>query len=227
MEKDVKAKPWANIGSGHQSLNSVITDALRQAIFQGDFKPGERLVESRLAEMFQVSRNPIREALKALAAEGIVEISMRKGARVPTLSDAQIAEIIELRAELESVSAKFAARRCTEDMHLFLSELLEEGNKAEKDKDTERLIELNAEFHLSLANASQNRYLSSFMRSIHERTSWLLRKEDEQYASDSWREHASILEAVLAAEPELAAVLAKKHVREAGKTISDFQEKDD
>lgn len=210
-----------DIGTSHKSLNQVVVDALRDAIFRGEFRPGDRLTEAKLAEMFNVSRNPIREALRVLHAEGIVEINPRKGARVPLLSVNEIDEIIELRAELEGMSAKFAARRCTDEMRATLQELLEAGDRAYQENDIDRLAELNRKFHDLLAQGGKNRFLATFMRSLRERTLWLFESSSDQRISDTWKEHKAILEAVISRDSELSSALAVRHVKEVGKTITE------
>ena len=99
------------LGATHQSLREVIADEVRTAILDGRFQPGERLVEDRLAAAYGVSRNPVREALRALEGEGLVVVKPRRGAFVATLSGDEAHEIIELRAALEGLSARLAARR--------------------------------------------------------------------------------------------------------------------
>lgn len=210
---------WTEIGSSHKSLNNVVTEAIRKAILHGDFKPGDRLTEVRLAEMFNVSRNPIREALHVLQAEGIVEINPRKGARVPLLSFDEVTEIIELRAELEGMSAKYAADRCTEETRTELQALLEAGNKAYQQKDIAQLQVLNDKFHKLLAEAGKNRFLADFMQSLHERTQWLFSNTTDSRIADTWQEHAAIMEAVLSSDTELSSALAMRHVKDAGKLI--------
>ncbi len=125
-----KLQEWDRIGRSRETLNNIVADAMREAILSGQFKPGDRLPEPQLAEMFGVSRNPIREALKVLSNEGLVEISPRKGARVPLMSPEELNEIIDLRAELEGISARNAARHCAKDTRQALQALLDEGNGA-------------------------------------------------------------------------------------------------
>ena len=210
---------WADIGGARKSINLAVTDALRQAILSGQFKPGERLTEAGLAEAFEVSRNPVREALRVLEAEGIVEINPRKGARVAILSADEIQEIIELRAELESMSAKYAALRCSDIARDALRNLLEEGNRASKSGNETVLRELNQMFHNQIAMAGKNRFLVGFMKALNEKTLWIFSNRPERNASDNWGEHAAILQAVIASDAELAAVLAKRHVEDIGKEI--------
>ena len=215
-----KSDSWADIGSAHKSINIAVTDALRQAILSGRFKPGERLTEVGLAKAFDVSRNPVREALRVLAVEGIIEINPRKGARVTLLSMEEIQEIIELRAELEGMSAKYAARRCNDEVRANLQELLDEGNRAEATGDEEVLRDLNHKFHNQLAMAGKNRFLVGFMKALNEKTQWIFANRPEPNEGDNWKEHAAILQAVISADAELASVLAKRHVEDIGKEIA-------
>lgn len=211
---------WTEIGSTHRSINIAVTDALRQAILSGRFKPGERLTEAGLAKSLDVSRNPVREALRVLEVEGIVEINPRKGARVALLSTDEIQEIIELRAELEGMSAKYAARRCNDTVRESLQKLLDDGNRADATGDLAVLKDLNQIFHSQIAKAGKNRFLVGFMKALNEKTQWIFANRPEQNVADNWKEHAAILQAVISADAELASVLAKRHVEDIGKQIA-------
>ncbi len=215
---------WASIGSAHKSINIAVADTVREAILSGRFKPGDRLTEVGLAKAFDVSRNPVREALRVLEVEGIVEINPRKGARVALLSSEEIEEIIELRAELESMSARFAARRCNDEGREELGKLLEDGNRADADGEVEVLTELNQKFHNEIAMAGKNRFLVGFMKTLHEKTQWIFANRPEFNIAENWKEHAAILRAVIEADEELASVLAKRHVEDIGKDIAKFTE---
>lgn len=210
---------WQAIGTSRQSLNNVVADALREAILAGRFEPGDRLPEPQLAEMFGVSRNPIREALQVLSNEGIVEISPRKGARVPLLSTEELLETIELRAELEGISARNAARHCKGETRDILVNLLQKGNDALASHDETQLLECNREFHVVLAGAAQNRYLAEFMRSLRDRTHWLFSRTAHERIESSWYEHAAVLEAVIAGDAPRAARVASEHVQKVGETL--------
>jgi DNA-binding GntR family transcriptional regulator len=211
---------WADIGSSRKSINMAITETLRQAILSGKFKSGDRLTEVGLAKAFDVSRNPVREALRVLEVEGLVEISPRKGARVAVLSGEEVQEIIELRAELEGMSARYAAGRCSDEVRANLRKLLVEGNRADATRDVAVLTELNNSFHNQIAVAGKNRFLVGFMKALNEKTQWIFANRPEHNIAENWKEHAAILEAVIAADAELASVLAKRHVEDIGKEIT-------
>ena len=208
------------IGTAHRSLRDLIADEIRAAIVAGQYKPGERLIEDRLAARFGVSRNPVREAMRVLESEGLVEVTPRRGATVSTISEAEAQEVIELRAALEAMSARLAARRGDPAMKARIAEVLERGTAAVRAADTEALVRMNTEFHALLAQAGANRFLADFMRSLRDRTHWLFAPTMVSRAAESWQEHAAILRAVEAGDEELAALLASRHVTNVGESMA-------
>lgn len=216
---DYFSDDWSDIGAAHQSLHGAVTDSLRVAILEGRFKPGERLTESGLADKLKVSRNPIREALRALHVEGLVDISPRKGARVRSISEDEIAEIIDLRAELEGINARNAARRCSAAMRGSMQSLLDAGNKAAIEGDAAELKKLNNTYHTLLADAGCNRYLADYVRTLRQKTLWLFSPDRGERSESTWKDHAEILQAVIAADVELSALLASRHVRRIGEIV--------
>src|ERR1700677_2474063 len=97
------------LGALHSPLRDKVAEQIRAAILSGHFKPGDRLIEDRLAEEFAVSRNPIREAMRTLASEGLIEVTARRGAVVASLSPQEAEELLEVRATLEGANARLAA----------------------------------------------------------------------------------------------------------------------
>jgi DNA-binding GntR family transcriptional regulator len=203
-------------GATHASLRDVITNAIRQAILSGRYLPGERLVEDRLAADFAVSRNPIRDSLRVLESEGLINIAPRRGATVAQLSKEEMLEIIELRAALEGLSARMACRRCTDEAREAIKSMLIKGSQAIADKDDAELGRVNDGFHDLLARAGRNRFLADFMRSLRDRTYWLHGSTQTWRARQSWEEHATILQAIAEGDEDLAAVLSSRHVTRAG-----------
>lgn len=208
-----------SIGAQDQSLNDQVREALRDAILSGRFKPGDRLVEAKLATLFGVSRNPVREALKALGNEGIISIAPRRGAVVAELSESEAADVVELRAALEGFSARLAARRLNKEAGERLQSVLRAGDEAAEQGDTDALPALNDVFHAELADASSNLVLAGIMRTLRAKTHWLFASVTKQRAVASWREHAAILRAVLDRDEEMAALLASRHVTSVGRDL--------
>ncbi|MEM7444982.1 MAG: GntR family transcriptional regulator [Pseudomonadota bacterium] len=207
------------VEASHQSLNDRVREALRDAIVGGQFKPGDRLVEAKLAELFGVSRNPVREALKALGNEGIVTIAPRRGAVVAELSEGEAADVVELRAALEGFSARLAARRLDGEAGARLMSVLKAGDEAAERGDTDALPGLNDIFHAELADASSNLVLAGIMRTLRAKTHWLFASVSEQRVLASWKEHAGILRAILDRDEEMAALLASRHVTNVGRDL--------
>src|SRR5260221_5583275 len=110
------------------SLSKVASDQIRGQILAGKLKPGERLVEDKLSAELGVSRVPVREALLALSAQGLVHIEPRRGATVAEITPKIVAELVEVRALLEGLNAKLAAQRHDPDIVAQLRDTLERGN---------------------------------------------------------------------------------------------------
>lgn len=183
----------------------------------GRYRPGERLVEDKLAADFGVSRNPVRESLRTLEAEGLVEIRPRRGAFVATLSDEEVRQLIELRASLEGLGAGLAARRRSAELNAQIEDLLRRGDAAAVQQDGEVLVQLNHEYHTMLARAGANRHLSEIMQHLRAKTQWLFGTLMISRFQQSWQEHAAILRSIVAGDEELAALLASRHVIDVGR----------
>src|SRR5690606_25600137 len=156
------------IGNQHSPLFAVIRDKLRERILSGEFRPGARLVEGKLSSEMAVSRIPVREALRALAAEGLVTIEPRRGATVSVLSDDLAYDMVEVRATLEGLNAKLAAMRRDDEAVAKLQAILDEGNRAVEAGDLKKCQELNREFHEMLAVVAGNVVLTDLMRSLRD-----------------------------------------------------------
>jgi DNA-binding GntR family transcriptional regulator len=199
------------------TLGRQVAAALRRAILTGRYKPGERLVEDRLSLEFKVSRVPVREAIKTLAAEGLVVPMPKRGARVAELSREFGLELVEVRATLEGLNARLAARRHDPSVIAKLRDVLDRGTAAARHGALDDLVHLNAEYHELLAAAGKNRVLQGIMRPLRERTDLVFRRNTAERAAEDWREHASILSAIVAGDEELAMLLATRHVHRAAR----------
>lgn len=193
-------------------LRDRVRDVVRQAIIDGRYRPGQRLTEERLAEDFQVSRNPVREALRGLATEGLVEITPWRGAVVVQLSRLEALELVEIRANLEGLNARHAARRRDPTLIRQLNEILREGSEVVHAGRTELLSTLNARFHETLYEAGHNRALLDIMRTLRVRTAFAFLPMSAARAQQTWEEHAAILRAIIAGDEQLAEILASRHV---------------
>jgi DNA-binding GntR family transcriptional regulator len=199
----------------HPSLSQRVVEELRRAILTNRRRPGDRLIEDRLSEELGVSRIPIREALRVLATEGLVDMQPRRGASVAEISDETARDLVEVRATLEGLNARLAARHHNPAIVEQLKRVLEQGNRAARSKNVDDLVRLNGDFHDGLAEAGRNTILWDIMRTLRERTSLVFAVNTARRAQRDWDEHSKILAAVIDGDEELAAMLATRHVRRA------------
>ncbi len=200
----------------HSPLHGRVVAELRQAILSGRLRPGERLVEERLAEDLGVSRNPVREAIRVLASEGLVEVAARRGASVLKLTEQEARETIEVRALLEGHNARLAARHRDRDIIRRIEKVLSKGTRAVAAGRFDQLLALNQDFHRELYAAGHNTVLGDLVQKLRERTAMLFSPTDPARQSRSWQEHAAILRAVIDGDERAAATLAAEHVMHAG-----------
>jgi len=204
--------PVEQLGKRHGSLSKVVADSLRRDILFGQRKPGDRLVEDRLSTELGVSRVPIREALRLLAAEGLVEVQPRRGASVAEFSAEVAHDLVEARAMLEGLNARLAARHRAPAIIAELRQVLAEGNLAAQSGNVADLVRLNGEFHDKLAEAGRNSILWDIMRTLRERTSLVFAANTARRSQQDWDEHSRILAAVIEGDEELSLLLATRHV---------------
>lgn len=213
----VAAEPdTTRLGHRHIPLHAAVANELRKSLLAGRYAPGERLVEDRLARDFGVSRNPVREAIRALASEGLLHVTARQGAMVPSLTPGHARELIEVRAAIEGITARLAAQRHEPQIIARLKEILRRGMAAVAERRMSQLSELNDQFHDALAEAGSNRVLTDLMRSFRDRTAPAFAPMTTRAADQTWKDHAAILRAVIAGDEDLAARRAAEHIHNVG-----------
>lgn len=189
---------------------------LREAILKGDFKPGDRLVQTELADAIGVSRMPVREALRKLEVEGLIEIVPHRGAVVKPFNTEDIREIYALRAQLEKMAVELSAERMTvSDMDQLenLAETMEEAG------DASVFVENNILFHRLLIKRCPWPRLTGFIETLWngfpQQTPHILDKQIEK----SNLEHRDILEAIKRKDAHHAANLVASHISRTGYTL--------
>jgi DNA-binding GntR family transcriptional regulator len=203
------------LGRDHPSLSQRVAEELRRSILSSRRRPGDRLIEESLSAELGVSRIPIREALRVLAGEGLVEVQPRRGASVADVSPEVARDLVEVRATLEGLNARLAARHHDPAIVQELKRVLKDGNRAARSKNVDDLVRLNGEFHDKLAEAGRNSILFDIMRMLRERTNLVFAANSAQRAEQDWDEHSKILAAVIDGDEELASMLATRHVHRA------------
>jgi len=197
-------------------------DALRDAILGGRYGPGQRLVEQQLADALQLSRVPVREALRVLASEGLVRISPRHGATVATLTHETACEIVEIRAALERLDARLATRHCNAATRAAARALLAAGDAAAPGlgattaaQSQQVLEDCNARCVELIRAAAGNHVLGRLLHELAARTQIVL-AHDTADALERWREHSAVLRAIVGGDAELASLLALRRATRAG-----------
>ena len=146
-----------------------VQQILEQEIFSGILQPGARLDEMELAARLDVSRTPVREALRHLAAAGLIEIRNRQPAQVARLSAHKLIEMFQVMAQLEGLCAKLAARRISTEHLAALNELQATLVTLVDSDDADEFYEVNRRFHELIYEASQNKFLAEQTRALRNR----------------------------------------------------------
>ncbi|AXG14269.1 GntR family transcriptional regulator [Intrasporangium calvum] len=195
----------------------VVTDALREAIITGHLPPGTWLREDEIARELSVSRTPVREALRRLADDGLAEKHAHQGTIVAGVSFEDVLALYAVREPLEGTVARFAAARRTDELVAALREAQADMAEAAAQHDPDGMVEFNRQFHRILSDATGNVYLRRFMLQIENA---IRRLPSTTYSSPKRQqtvlsEHEAIIAAVDAGDPDLAAVAASLHMRNA------------
>ena len=149
-------------------LRDVVFNTLRRAIITGEFAPGERLMELTLAERLGVSRTPIREAIRKLELEGLVVMAPRKGAKVASITERDLNDVLEVRLGLEELAVQFACQRITQEELKALEDSVQLFEQAMNQDDLTALAEADVKFHEIIYNATHNRRLVQIINNIRE-----------------------------------------------------------
>ncbi|MFJ1747873.1 GntR family transcriptional regulator [Streptomyces sp. NPDC088116] len=193
------------------AVRERVLATLRQDIIAGLLRPGDRLVERELADRFGVSRVPVREAIRALVAEGFVLFETPRRTVVRRLTPADVNELFELREALEVYAAGLAAARADRDSLAELAELLDHAATATRTRDAERITDINTRFHDRVLAMAGNSLLISVMEPVEGRLRWLNRRNEQ------WPrlldEHRALYEAIASGDAERARASALAHVR--------------
>ena len=191
---------------------------LSDDIVRGNLLPGATLDESELARRFSVSRTPVREAIRMLAASGLVEMRAHRAAIVARPDAAQVAGMFEVMAELESLCAGYAAERMTGAERHALEDIHENLRLMIKSGDPQRYHEVNEAFHACLYGGAHNDYLAEMTLATRTRVQPFRRAQFRNLGrlAKSHAEHDRVVQAVLRGERSLAAQTMYAHIMTVG-----------
>lgn len=199
-------------------------DQLEDDIATGKLAPGSRLEEISLATRFGISRTPVREMLRQLAAQGLVELRPYRGAIVSSPNPRRLMEMFEVMAEFEAMCGRHAARRLTDDNEAALHETLNACAKAADVGDTDAYYYENERFHRAIYAASGNEFLAEQALLLHKRLAPFRRLQlrVRHRLHSSQREHDLIVDAIVSGESETAATALREHVIVQGERFADL-----
>jgi DNA-binding GntR family transcriptional regulator len=205
----------AGAGISRRYLHDEVADRIRELILDGELAPKARVNELELSHRFGISRTPLREAIKILATEGLLELLPNRGARVASLSEQEIDEVIEVVAGLEATAADLACRRITDKEVAMIADLTDVMLRAWEREDEEVYFRLNREIHEAIMRASRNAILGGIYANLAgriQKARYTAHKTAEQWRRAA-EEHKEMLVLLKARDGEALAVLMREHIR--------------
>ncbi|WP_303322267.1 GntR family transcriptional regulator [Cloacibacillus evryensis] len=209
----------------NKSAENLAYEAILEMILSKEFSPGDRLVESEIAERLNLSRTPVRNVMRQLVAEGLLEVKENKGCYIPKLTPQDMYEVFKARAYMEGHASLEAASCRTEADIQLLEEMIHKERAFYSEGKLKEYSEVNNAFHLSIARICKNTYIEKFTRQLFWRSELyifhfdrfytptnpkeLLRNPDE---SISCSQHLQIVNAIVAADGALAEGAMRSHI---------------
>ncbi|MGH2614095.1 MAG: GntR family transcriptional regulator [Thermomicrobiales bacterium] len=205
--------PVGPLSSPPPALSQLAAHALRESILDGRLLPGDRLVERDLAAALQVSRVPVREALRQLGKEGFVSVVPHRGAVVTPVSAALVIDVFAVRMALEGLAARIAAPRMPEETIAALAALVADMERGGREPTGRRLVDQDLAFHRTLAGACERPVLLEALDTIWNKTSLLISASRPAYPLQRIGQlHRLILDAVISRDPDRVEEAVKEHL---------------
>jgi DNA-binding GntR family transcriptional regulator len=193
-----------------------IQQTIKERIFKGTYKPGDRLYEAQIAKQFGISRSPVREAIRGLINDGLLMMDEKSQISVyePSLQD--VRDIYECRIALESTAVALSAERATEEELAELENLLIETSEVIKRGDKDVIVTCNARFHELIMQICRNERLLKLVDELHALTYFyrFINIEGAHRAETILKGHTEIYEAIKERNPEKASSKLKEHTYE-------------
>ncbi|MBQ2678504.1 MAG: GntR family transcriptional regulator [Firmicutes bacterium] len=198
----------------HRPLRVLVYEELKHRILIGEIPPGARMMEVELAEDLGVSRTPVREAIRNLEKEGLVTIEPRRGAYASKLAMKDVIDILEVRQDLEALSASLAAARMTDEYKEKLYQINDQYRTAVETGTTADMIRCDTEFHRAIVEACDNPVLLRMITQLQEMVLRFryLYYEDLERAKKQPAAHQFIIDALVSGDEERARKAARDHI---------------
>jgi len=198
-------------------LSQRVKEYVVEAILKGEYQPGERIMETKLARRFGISTSPVREAIRELVVMGFLEAQPYKGASVRSFSPQDLWEYYTVRASLESLAARQAATRLTETDVTQLQNILDEMIRAVENQDMAQTIRLDNRFHETILQVAGNKLLHQVWKTLEFGVWTMVVYRMGQYAPIFLAtRHKEVLEALKTRNPEVASLAMQHHLEDLG-----------
>ena len=207
-----------------KSLRGQVFDKIRSDILNGKYKRGEELVESSIGKELGISRTPVREAIRQLELEGLVQLVPNKGAFVTGISEKDVRDIYLIRARLEGLAARMAAKNITPELLDAMEETVVLSEYHAKKEHYEQVCEMDSKFHKLLYKASGSRILEHTLTDFHQyvqrvRMASIMKKRRMEKSNE---EHDAILTAISEHEEEKAELVATRHISNTVENLKNY-----
>lgn len=207
-----------------KSLRGQVFDKIRSDILNGKYKRGEELVESSIGKELGISRTPVREAIRQLELEGLVQLVPNKGAFVTGISEKDVRDIYLIRARLEGLAARMAAKNITPELLEAMEETVVLSEYHAKKEHYEQVCEMDSKFHKLLYKASGSRILEHTLTDFHQyvqrvRMASIMQKRRMEKSND---EHDAILTAIREHDEEKAELVATRHISNTVENLKNY-----
>lgn len=195
-------------------LRDVVFQTLREAILKGNIKPGERLMEIQLSQQLGVSRTPVREAIRMLELEGLVNMTPRKGAAVAAISEKSLRDVLEVRCALEELSVRLACERMSWEQFEKLRTANVKFAQAAEGEDITEIAKSDEAFHDIIYYSTDNDKLILLLNQLREqmyryRVEHIKMKERRSLLI---REHQEIIDALRERDSQTAVLVMRRHI---------------
>ncbi len=202
-------------------LRDEVFAYLRSSILKGEIEHGTKLMEKKLADELGVSRTPVREALRMLQTEGLVQIKHGRGTFVSEISPDEIKDVLEVRASLEKLAVRLCCERILPEELLGLKKIHAEFIKAVEEKNIENIIRYDIDFHDAIYDITKNKKLITLIKNMSDqmyrfRVSYIKDLDDHSSIAD---EHSKIVAAIESKDVSMASEEATEHIENQEKIV--------
>jgi DNA-binding GntR family transcriptional regulator len=203
---------------GRVVLGDQVKEFVIEAIMSGQYQPGDRVVASSLARRLGVSQAPVREAIRDLVLLGFLETEPFKGTSVRSFTPKELYEVYTVRAALESLAARLATERLTDEDVQALQRTLDEMIRVAQEQDEEGMVRLDNRFHETILQISDNQLLYQLWQTLQFGYWTIVTARSSSYDLEELaRRHEALLEALASRDPQKASVAMQHHIEDLGR----------